>query len=284
MGNVSPTRGINAVIAEATSGSSATGQSQWEELGQRERPSWYLDPLVARQKRQVHLELIAEWTAGSCPQSVLKTDLFEEGFGGDHILVDVAEGCPGRFGMDTSHSTALAAAKRFPGLRGRLVVTDARQAGCRAKSQELIVSTSTLDHFESREEFHAAIAELARVLLPGGLLVLTVDNPWNVLYLPLRLYSRTKLAPFYLGYTPSLPTLRRDLEALGLEIEGQRWLIHNPRMVSTLLFLAVRHLLGKRAGAFISFLLRCFSGLGKLPTRPLTACFQAVAARKRALP
>lgn len=284
MRNVTQSRSADLGIAGQNSMARATDQSQWEELGQRKQPSWYLDALVARQKREFHLQLIADWTAGSHPQSILKTDLFEEGFGDDHILTDTQPKCPARFGMDTSHSTVLAAARRFPGLRGNLVVTDARQTGCRNESHDLIVSTSTLDHFETREEFHAAIAELVRSLRPGGLLVLTVDNPWNLLYRPLRLYSRTRLAPFFLGYTPSLPTLRRNLEALGMEIEDQRWLIHNPRLVSTLLFLGLRRVLGESATPAISFLLRCFSVLGKLPTRSLTACFQAVAARKPALP
>jgi len=47
------------------------------------------------------------------------------------------------------------------------------------------------------------------------------------------------------------------------------------------LFLATRKILGKRADVRISTLLKAFAILGRLPTRRWTACFQAVAARKR---
>ena len=46
-------------------------------------PNWYLHPLVAEQKRHVHLELARRWTDGLAVSAALKTDLFEEAFGDD---------------------------------------------------------------------------------------------------------------------------------------------------------------------------------------------------------
>jgi hypothetical protein len=66
----------------------------------------------------------------------------------------------------------------------------------------------------------------------------------------------------------------------GLRVEAEDWLVHNPRLLSTALFLVLRRLLGPRADAPIAALLRAFDRLGELPTRRWTACFQAVAARK----
>ncbi|MBK9165901.1 MAG: hypothetical protein IPM24_00385 [Bryobacterales bacterium] len=57
---------------------------------------------------------------------------------------------------------------------------------------------------------------------------------------------------------------------------------HNPRAISTALFLMLARLLGARADRMIGGLLSAFSQLDRLPTRRLTACFQAVAARKPA--
>lgn len=252
----------------------------WEKLGEQPQPSWYLDPLVAAQKRRGHLRLIREWLGDEEPGRVLKTDLFEEAFGNDHILLDIFPRARLACGMDESSSTTRAAGRRFHFLRGKLVTTDARLASFRDNAFDLIVSTSTLDHFTSRDDFGIAVAELYRVLRPGGLLILTLDNPWNPLYFPLQLFSRTSRAPFFLGYTPSITTLRSDLGELGMRIEAERWLIHNPRLVSTLVFLALRKLPAAVADRLIRALLQLFDLLGKLPTRRFTACFQAVAARK----
>jgi hypothetical protein len=66
----------------------------------------------------------------------------------------------------------------------------------------------------------------------------------------------------------------------GMEIESTDWLIHNPRFVSTLLFLALRRLLGGRAGRPIGWLLNGFSKMGRLPTRGFTGAFIGVCASK----
>jgi hypothetical protein len=59
-------------------------------------------------------------------------------------------------------------------------------------------------------------------------------------------------------------------------------LLHNPRMISTLLFLAIRRLLGRRGDPFIRLLLWAFALLEHLPTRGVTACFLTARARKPA--
>ena len=70
------------------------------------------------------------------------------------------------------------------------------------------------------------------------------------------------------------------MRALRLEVVERDWLLHNPRGVSTLVFLVLRRLLGRHADRAIGALLALFSLLGRLPTRSLTACFLAVVARK----
>ena len=55
------------------------------------RPSWYLDPEVALQKRRVHQELVRRWVGVRPEGVVLKTDLFEEAWGHDRIYGDLFE-------------------------------------------------------------------------------------------------------------------------------------------------------------------------------------------------
>lgn len=243
----------------------------------RRTASWYLDPLVARQKRRAHLELLRSYVDDS--QVFLKTDLFEEAHGEDALFPSAALGARLRVGIDISTSTVEAAAARHSEIAAPLAA-DVRRLPFRSGSVDAVFSNSTLDHFQTTAELHAALRELARVLQPGGRLVVTLDNPWNPLYWVLRAMSRLRATPFSLGCTFSAPKLVEALEGCGLEVERSGTLLHNPRVLSTILFLGLRRCLGRRADAPVRSLLGLFAMAEKLPTRWLTACFVCVCARK----
>ncbi len=244
--------------------------------------SWYLDPLVAAQKREVHQRLVRRWLNGAAPRSVLKTDVFEEAFGRDQILFDLFPEAGLVVGIDIDPAHVAAAHRHAPPRSLSFLVTDVRRTALRPSCFDLIVSNSTLDHFKTPAELRASLAELARLLRPGGTLVVTLDNPRNPLYRILRWLSRRRFAPFSLGCTASRRELNAWLEASGLNVTANDWLIHNPRLLSTALFLALRRALGRSADPPIRALLGLFSLLGRLPTRSLTACFVAACARKPA--
>ena len=256
------------------------GREVWETLGNQDSPSWYLHPLVARQKRDVYVDLIRRWTQGRQALTILKTDLFEEAFGEDYVLPGLFPEARMACGMDSALSTARRAALRHESLAGRVVVMDARSPAWKIGQFDLIISTSTLDHFDGRAEFVRSVEALAELLRPGGLLILALDNPLNPLYHLLRAFSRRRASPYPLGYTPDFGTLCRDLRACGLEIGESDWILHNPRGLSTLLFVGLQKLLGKKADRLIETCLRIFELFGRLPTRRFTACFQSVAAYK----
>ena len=249
----------------------------WEEVGRSDAPSWYLDPLVAAQKSLLHRELAGRWTAGLEVRSALKTDLFEEAFGNDYFFPDLLAGVA-LTGIDVSSSTAARAARRF--VRLHAVVADVRRLGLADASFDLVISNSTLDHFETQEEFVASLREIVRVLRPGGRLILTLDNPHNPLYHALKLLCRLKMAPFPLGYTASMETSASLLGELGLRVREREWLIHNPRLISTAMFWMMRMILGRHADRMIGAALALFARLGQLPTRRFTGCFLAIYAEK----
>jgi len=242
-----------------------------------DKPSWYLDSLVAAQKREVYQRWIRNSLGARSRRVLLKTDLFEEAFGDDLLLLDLFPDTQLTIGNDIEKNTVRAAARRgkaqFQGMIG-----DVRQFPLRSASVDVVVSSSTLDHFESKEELAQSLRELARVLRPGGVLLVTLDNPLNPLYYLLRWGTRRGWAPFELGATLSPAALRRMLVELGFEIESTDYLIHNPRGVSTLLFLALRRMLGARAQFPIRLLLGAFALLDRLPSRAITGCFVAVSA------
>jgi len=255
-------------------------RSEWDDLGQRDSPNWYLDHLVARQKRAEHQRLIRRWTAGTTPQTLLKTDVFEEAHGGDQILFDLLQDIPVTVGMDVALPTVAKAQERCPSRGISFYVGDARGLPLRDGCIDLVLSTSTLDHFDTREEFRQSLEEIARILKPGGELIITLDNAYNPWYYPLRWVSRRRSAPFKLGYTASIRELKVRLQALGLEIVDAETLIHNPRLVSSAIFTGLRKLLGRFADGPIRGLLWFFALGDRLPTRWISGCFVGVRARK----
>jgi ubiquinone/menaquinone biosynthesis C-methylase UbiE len=112
--------------------------------------------------------------------------VFEEAFGEDALLPDLLGTSETWLAMDLAEVTVREGRLRERRPAARFLAADARKLPLRNASLDLVLSTSKLDHFDSRREFVAAIAEIARVLRPGGRLLLTIDNPSNSLYRPLR--------------------------------------------------------------------------------------------------
>ena len=252
----------------------------WDRVANDAPSSWYLDPLVARQKQAKNLALIRRWTLHLPFNTVLKTDLFEEANGEDDLLPSLPA-AKTVIGMDLAHTVVARASKRYQGGAGLFLTTDVRRIGLASNSVDLIVSNSTLDHFAAAEDFHASIQELTRILRPGGSIIVILDNPKNPMYRPLRWMCQFRWAPFPLGVTTSLAGLRSSLEDAGLEVNETDYLIHNPRLISTAAYLAVRGLLGRFADRPIGMLLNAFDLFDRLPTRAYTACFVAVCGTKR---
>jgi len=233
--------------------------------------------LVAKQKKEVHLEWICRNVQQRRVAVVLRTDLFEEANGEDELLSSLPFEADLKLGIDVDESTARRAALRLDGNSG-FAAADVRRLPFKNDSIDLVLSNSTLDHFEVAEDLQHSICELARVLKPGGLLLITLDNPRNPLYRLFRAGVQWCGISFRLGHTASSSELVRLLKHAGLEPISTDLLLHNPRFLSTLLFMALRRL---RAGdRVIGALLKLFSLAGTLPTRCYTAVFVAACGRK----
>jgi SAM-dependent methyltransferase len=198
--------------------------------------------------------------------TVLKTDVFDEA---------VAEGLSpflaGRAGavvaIDASPAAVAAARRRHPGLDAH--VADVRALPFEDGSFDVAVSTSTLDHFSSRADIDTALRELHRVLAPGGLAVVTLDNPWNPLValrnaLPVRPHA---LVPYYVGATLGPRALRAALARAGFAVEEVAAVLHAPRLAARALRPPLRLLLSAER-------------LERWPTRFLTGQFVAARARR----
>ena len=190
----------------------------------------YLDAFLGDLKRRAHLGLIERWDGLPAAGRVLKTDLFEEAVGPDAYLSELGQRGATAVGMDVSPTAAGKARARFPA--GRMVAADARRLPFSDGAFTLIVSPSTLDHFPEPGDLTVSLRELARVLEPGGRLVITLDNRQNIFDPLLRLADRVGLVPYYLGRSYTVRELCREVEGAGLVVGGATAILHNPRLTA----------------------------------------------------
>lgn len=108
-----------------------------------------------------------------------------------------------------------------PSLFGKLrfIVGDATKLGLRDELYDIVVSFSTIDHIPGHDNRYRAISEMVRVLKPGGYLVITVPNKWDLYYsYRSNLAQRRGTAVFGYEYQFSPIELRRMLISTGLRI------------------------------------------------------------------
>ena len=208
---------------------------------------------------------------------VLKTDLFEEAVGAGQASLLAA-----RFGsvagMDLAWAVGAAARRCRPDLY--VAVADARRLPYADGAFDAVVSLSTLDHLDSTEALLGALTELARVLRPGGRLVLTLDNPANPLLalrqaLPFPLLHRLGLVPYFCGPSLGPRPLRAALDAVGFEVREVTAVLHCPRVLAVPAAALLDRAASPRVGRVFLRILAAFERLGRLPTRYLTGHFVA---------
>jgi SAM-dependent methyltransferase len=254
----------------------------WDRVA-KERKTALPQTLWRTHSDAVHAALFSAWLPPRRVPRVLKTDLFDEGMGAG--LYDMLTSRAQSFvGTDISVHVARAARSNHGGLSA--AGADVRDLPFADGAFDVIVSNSTLDHFDSKDEIVASLRELRRVLRTGGELLLTLDNLLNPIIalrnvLPFRLLNRLGLLPYQVGATFGPHRLQRVLRQSGFEVREVAAVLHCPRVLAV----ALARLLEGRAGSttrarFLAALL-AFEVLARWPGRFLTGHFVAVRAVKR---
>ncbi|MCW3987798.1 MAG: class I SAM-dependent methyltransferase, partial [Candidatus Bathyarchaeota archaeon] len=153
-----------------------------------------------------------------------------------HLLFGLAKNNRKVYGIDISpqlvRMTSQKASQR--GVHLSLSVSDVRRLAFRNDRFDLIISTSTLDHFP---EIDVALKELYRVLKPKGLIILTLHNTTNLLvYLMYKLMKVFRKYPF--GYAQGTYSLRKTeqlMRTAGFSIEDFAAIIHVPPLLPTII-------------------------------------------------
>jgi SAM-dependent methyltransferase len=178
--------------------------------------------------------MIHRWIGTDAVNSVLKTDLFDEAVG-EGLVPMLSENASEVIGIDISADVVEAAQKHHPSLISHCC--DVRQIALADQSIDLVVSPSSLDHFENLNEFSIALRELWRVLRPGGRLIITMDNAANPAValrnaLPAHFLQKTGLVPYSIGATCGPRGLKQRLDATGFEVTDCQAFLHCPRVLA----------------------------------------------------
>lgn len=233
--------------------------------------------------RRVYQRLVRNWLSRRSGRG-LKTDLFEEAITPHHLLPDLG---PSSIGVDCSPAVVRAARERLAAMGEPylLLVGDLRWLPLQSRSVMRILAGSSLDHFPDKADIAVSLAELARVLAPGGTLVITFDNPHNPIIwlrnrLPFACLNRLRLVPYYVGATYNRAEARAQLKALGLVVTHMTAVAHAPRAPVIWLVALVERLGWTPLETLVARILDGFERLQHYPTRYWTGYYLAFRAEK----
>jgi len=266
-----------------------SGAEHWNRVAREWVQKGYSNELLAEHKRKTYLGLVARWADVASAQSILKTDLFQEASGPDQFLFDLGQVNSNVIGIDVSSEIvglAKSRANAYGVDAGKYLCCDVRHLPFRDSSISLIISDSTLDHFPGEADIVTALQELGRVLRPGGVLILTMDNKSNPTYPPyiiFRIWMRLRLSPYFIGRTLSLKKLRQNLEEIGFDVADCTAIFHYPHPDGLVRGLerSLRKLSRGKLDNAIRRGLALLDGLEGKRTRYLTGRYIAVKAVKR---
>jgi SAM-dependent methyltransferase len=230
----------------------------------------------------VNARLLERWLPAEAGLRILKTDLFDEAVA-PGVYPLLAERAARVVGIDISPAVVAAAARRYPGLEA--LVADVRRLPFAEGTFDVVVSVSTLDHFETAADLEAGLAELRRVLVPGGTLVVTLDNGRNPVValrnrLPLGILRRAGVVPYFVGATYGPQRLQRVLVESGFDVKEVTVVLHCPRALAVLGSSLLEGGAGETGRRRYLRFLRGFERLERAPTRSLTGYFAAARATR----
>ncbi|MBN1368464.1 MAG: methyltransferase domain-containing protein [Dehalococcoidales bacterium] len=259
--------------------------SYWNGVAENTPKGQDYDDILAEHYRLSHLKLLSHWIDFSKPQNILKTDLFAEAMCPTRSFAWEILKTPSNFtGMDISSDICRiareTAAKIVPDKSPSFASCDLRKLPFADSSFDVIISDSSLDHYNNKAEIEIGINELVRILKPGGTLVITLDNKTNFTEPLFRLWIILKLAPYFIGKTYTMKELKYTLNKTGLKIENSCTLIHNPRFFTKVMIAAFRRFFPRRCEDWTKKRLAFYDTLGNKRTKYLTAQFIAVKASK----
>ena len=273
---------MGAAVAEVDSGAARASTRYWDRIVE----AWnqrHADTVWRAHSDAVNSRLLARWLPAGPIRRVLKTDLFDEAVSeGVYPILQDRSGSV--MGIDISPKVVDAACARYPRLSA--LPADVSLLPFKEGEFDAIVSISTLDHFDSRDQISAALGQLYRVLKPGGTLIVTLDNGSNPIVafrnlLPYPLLRSLHMVPYRMGATCTAKGFLGLLRSYSFEIRDVAYTIHCPRLAAAISSRMVQQFGSAESSASFLRGLDKLEELDQLPTRSLTGHYIAALAKKR---
>jgi SAM-dependent methyltransferase len=273
---------VSRTAGAARAAESSSSEYDWNALARAWRASGP-QTLWRKHSDAVNRALLARWMPEQSGARLLKTDAFDEAFGSG-IIDFLAERVQHVIAIDVAEEVLRAALARRSALAA--VQADVRRLPFADASVDIVVSNSTLDHFNSIEQIVRSLQELARVLSPGGRLILTMDNPANPIVrlrnaLPFGWLFWMGLVPYRVGVTVGAKQLKVLLSRRDFDNVETTAILHCPRVLAVPLAGLLDRYGSERAKEWFQRFLMMMERLGGLSTRFRTGHFVAVRAVKR---
>jgi len=213
-----------AQAAESRDASGSAYRSFWADVGEN-----FPDLAGAASTRyyaENEARLFAEHFPALAGLRILKTDLWDEAKN-TRILVWAARQGAQAFGVDISRSIVEQARSAFAGVSLRASVADIRELPFADASFDAVYSMGTIEHFRDPER---ALAEMVRVLRPGGCAIIGVPNRHDPFLRPLLSALLQALGAYGYGYEKSYSrrALRGMLEGAGLRVTAETAILFIP--------------------------------------------------------
>lgn len=227
---------------------------------------------------RINTSLLSRWLPDAFYHRILKTDLFDE-YVCAGLYPYLKTKSSSIFGIDLSESIITAMQLKYPEMAS--LAADILYLPFKEGFFDLIVSNSTIDHFDSKDEIIQSLNEFHRVLKKGGSMILTMDNLDNMVValrntMPFKLLNRIGVLPYYVGVTLRHRQLVRILEKIGFKIVKSHFMVHCPRILCIAAAnMMTSHASPKGQQRYLE-LLKAFENLSGWPTRRITGYFTAV--------
>jgi SAM-dependent methyltransferase len=181
--------------------------------------------------RRCEIALIQRTLGDLKGKRVLKLDLWNEAFN-TRILHWMAEQGADAYGLDLSNVVAHQARRNTlaAGHPHRLVRADIRELPFAEGSFDAVYTMGTIEHID---EYAQAIAEVRRVLRPGGRAIIGVPHKWNLFLRPALVWVLDLFGKY--AYSPekafSSPELRGVIERTGLAVRERTGILSIPGLL-----------------------------------------------------
>jgi SAM-dependent methyltransferase len=178
--------------------------------------------------RRCEIALIGRCLGDLAGRRVLKLDLWNEAFN-TRILHWMREQGAEVYGLDLSRVVAHRARRnaRLAGQPERVLRADIRELPFPAGSFDAVYTMGTIEHID---EYVQAIAEVRRVLRPGGRAIIGVPHKWNLFLRPALVWLLDRLGKY--AYSPeksfSGRELREAIEQTGLMVTQRTGILAIP--------------------------------------------------------